>query len=74
MASSNWVLYILLLLFVGFIIFTVHVWNNKEYYFEMAGIELPPQLQNQMKRKEKNVLVRQNSKDANRMLKNASKK
>lgn len=72
MASSNWVLYILLLLFVGFIIFTVHVWNNKEYYFEMAGIELPPQLQNQMKRKEKKVRVRPNSKAAKRMRKKAS--
>lgn len=67
MSTSNWVLYIILLLLVGFIAFTVHVWKNKEYYFEMAGIELPPQFRNQMKRKEKKVRVRPNSKAAKKM-------
>ena len=51
----------------------VHVWKNKEYYFEMAGMELPPQFQNKQKRVEKKVRAHPNAKKAAKMAKRHTK-
>lgn len=40
----GWLLIVFLVLLVLFIAMTVHVWKNREEYFEAAGLELPPQL------------------------------